>query len=154
MTQVIFDAEQRREQAAAAVAHFTAKLSFETDVADVHAALDEGRSHMVVIDTRSAAAWNAGHIPGALHLPTRDIPDRAVDLVPSETSVITYCWGPGCNGASRGALAFAALGYPVREMIGGFEYWVREGFVVDGDSGRRSRRADPLVAPPSIACDC
>jgi rhodanese-related sulfurtransferase len=47
--------------------------------------------------------------------------------VPAGTTVVTYCWGPGCNGATRAALAFARLGYPVKEMIGGYEYWVREG---------------------------
>ncbi|HEX4701891.1 MAG TPA: rhodanese-like domain-containing protein [Pseudonocardiaceae bacterium] len=55
-----------------------------------------------------------GHIPGALHLPTADIPDRAGDPVPRDAEVVTYCWGPGCNGATRAALAFARLGYRSR----------------------------------------
>ena len=65
--------------------------------------------------------------------------------------MVTYCWGPGCNGATRAALAFAQAGYPVREMIGGIEYWVREGFPLRTAAGDVSREADPLTAP---ACGC
>ena len=64
--------------------------------------------------------------------------------------VVTYCWGPGCNGATRAALALARLGYPVREMLGGIEYWTREGFPVETDAGLTSAEPDPLTVP----CGC
>jgi len=52
-------------------------------------------------------------------------------------------------------LAFARLGYPVKEMIGGIESWIREGFVVQGESGPESQPTDPLTAPLNpITCDC
>ena len=68
-------------------------------------------------------------------------------LIPPGTAVVTYCWGPGCNGATRAALEFARLGYPVRELVGGFEYWVREGFPYDSAQGTRQLAADSLTAP-------
>jgi rhodanese-related sulfurtransferase len=46
--------------------------------------------------------------------------------------VVVYCWGPGCNGAVKAAVNLARMGRPVKEMIGGFEYWVREGHPVEG----------------------
>lgn len=52
---------------------------------------------------------------------------RAPVEIASDAAVIVYCWSPGCNAGAKGALEFATLGYDVREMIGGFEYWVREG---------------------------
>ena len=64
-----------------------------------------------------------------------------------EVLVVTYCWGPGCNGATRAALEFAKLGYQVKEMLGGYEYWVREGFTFETSAGpdpapgRRAHRA-------------
>lgn len=127
----------------------------EVDVSDVHVALESGRPGFVLLDARSETAWRQGHVPGALHMPTDSIPSRsAVELDPA-TLVVTYCWGPGCNGATRAALALAGLGYPVKEMIGGFEYWVREGFAVDGDDGQRSLAPDPLTAPAGgVACGC
>jgi rhodanese-related sulfurtransferase len=114
-----------------AIEHFAAKLTFETDVADVHVAMETEAPGFVLVDSRSRGAWDKGHVPGAIHLPTREIESRAAELIPPGTSVVTYCWGPGCNGATKAALEFAKLGYPVREMIGGFEYWVREGHAYD-----------------------
>ena len=62
---------------AAAAAHFAARLAFETDVSDVHAALQSGRPGFVLLDSRGDEAWAQGHVPGALHLPGREIPGRA-----------------------------------------------------------------------------
>jgi rhodanese-related sulfurtransferase len=137
-----------------AVAHFRAKLDFETDVSDVHADL-EVEPKFVLVDSRGDQAWAQGRIPGALHLPTRDIAHRAPALIPQGTPIVTYCWGPACNGATRAALEFAQLGYPVREMIGGFEYWVREGFAVETDEGVHPGRPDPLTTVVTVVrCDC
>jgi rhodanese-related sulfurtransferase len=136
-------------------AHFAARLAFEADVSDVHAELEAGVGGVVVVDSRSDEAWVQGHLPGAVHLPTARIANRAAALIPSGAAVVTYCWGPGCNGATRAALAFAELGYPVKEMLGGYEYWVREGFPVVTAHGTVSRPADPLTAPiAAIGCDC
>jgi rhodanese-related sulfurtransferase len=137
--------------AAAAVDHFAGKLAYETDVSDVRAALSRAEPGFVLVDSRSREAWDQGHLPGAIHLPTREIERRAGELVPAGATVVTYCWGPGCNGATRAALEFARLGYPVREMIGGFEYWVREGFAYEtADRGRREAAPDPLTAPVDL----
>jgi rhodanese-related sulfurtransferase len=133
-----------------AVAFFAARLAFQTDVADVHAALASGDAGFVLVDSRSDAAWAQGRIPGAVHLPTAEIPERASDLLDPGVPVVTYCWGPGCNGATRAALAFARLGCVVREMLGGIEYWTREGFPVETDAGLTHPRPDPLTTP----CGC
>jgi rhodanese-related sulfurtransferase len=139
----------------AAADHFAARLSVETDVSDVHADLEAGRPGLVVVDTRSAAAWSQGHLPEALHLPGAEIAARAAALVPRDALVVTYCWGPGCNGATRGALAFARLGYRVKEMIGGYEYWVREGLPVRTAGGLETTPPDPLTAVRTgAACAC
>ncbi|MEV4281965.1 rhodanese-like domain-containing protein [Actinoplanes xinjiangensis] len=137
-----------------AIEHFSNRLRFETDVSDVHHALEATTPGLVVVDSRSTEAWNQGHLPGAIHLPTREIAARAAATVPSGSAVVTYCWGPGCNGATRAALEFAKLGYQVKEMIGGYEYWVREGFAVQDLEGEWSRPADDLTAPAGAACGC
>ncbi|WP_405105538.1 rhodanese-like domain-containing protein [Micromonospora sp. NBC_01405] len=139
---------------AIATAHFAARLSVETDVSDVHADLESG-ADMLVVDSRNERAWLQGHLPGALHLPTADIAGRASALIPAGRRVVTYCWGPGCNGATRAALELAQLGFPVKEMIGGYEYWVREGFPVLTPDGLLRRPADGLTAPVGDeACGC
>lgn len=140
---------------AEAAAHFAARLSFETDVSDVHADLEAGVPRLVVVDSRNDLAWRQGHLPGAIHLPTTEVATRAAELIPTGTAVVTYCWGPGCNGATRAALEFARLGYPVKEMIGGYEYWVREGFPVNTEAGSTRRPVDDLTTPGSdVTCGC
>ncbi|MEU7721039.1 rhodanese-like domain-containing protein [Streptomyces tibetensis] len=141
---------------AEAAAHFRAGLAFHTDVSDVAAALEHGGDPgFVLVDTRSTEAWDQGHIPGALHLPTALVPERAGQLLDRTVPVVTYCWGPGCNGAARAALALAERGYQVKEMLGGFEYWVREGLEFETGQGRERRAPDPLTAPVDAdACGC
>ena len=136
-----------------AAAHFARRLAVETDVSDVAAALDSGAPRFVLLDSRSTEAWAQGHVPGALHLPGREIASRADDELDRSVPVVTYCWGPGCNGATRAALALALLGFKVREMIGGFEYWAREGLPVETAEGLRRPSIDPLTAP-AVSCGC
>ncbi|MFI9356072.1 rhodanese-like domain-containing protein [Streptomyces lydicus] len=138
-----------------AAAYFAARLAFHTDVADVHSALAAGAADFVVVDSRSTAAWDQGHVPGALHLPTARIAADAEGLLDRAVPVVVYCWGPGCDGATRAALALARLGYPVKEMLGGIEYWIREGYEVETWQGPRSHPADPLTAPVGAEdCGC
>ncbi|OKI88933.1 sulfurtransferase [Streptomyces sp. CB02058] len=140
---------------AEAAAHYAARLAFEADVSDVHADLESGAPGIVVVDTRSSAGWDQGHIPGALHIPSARIADLAPRLIDPALTVVTYCWGPGCNGATRAALTFARLGYQVKEMLGGFEYWAREGFAYESSTGTEQRPVDDLTAPRSgISCAC
>jgi rhodanese-related sulfurtransferase len=123
--------------------YFRAKLQFEIDVMDVKDGLDQGG--FVLVDTRRRASWDHGHVPGAIHLPTARIPDQAAQIIPAGTPVVVYSWGPGCNGSTFAALAFAELGYPVREMIGGIEFWARNGLPVETSGGVARAAADPLV---------
>ncbi|MHC5258194.1 rhodanese-like domain-containing protein [Streptomyces sp. UC4497] len=140
----------------AAVAHFGASLAFHADVSDVAAALAaDGDPGFVVLDSRSTESWDQGHIPGAVHLPTALIPEQAERLLDRSVPVVTYCWGPGCNGATRAALALAQLGFQVKEMLGGFEYWAREGFAYETWEGPARRATDVLTAPLDAgACGC
>lgn len=136
------------------VSHFVGKLAFETDASDVHADQENG-VRFVLIDSRGQAAWGQGRIVGAVHMPTAEIVARAPREIPLDIPVVAYCWGPGCNGSTRAALEFAKLGYQVKEMIGGFEYWAREGYPVEDDHGPVVRAKDPLTAPMNaITCDC
>lgn len=145
-----------------ALTYFAARLSFEADVSDVHADLELGLvgRAFALVDSRSDESWEQGRIPGAVHLPTRQIARRAAEgtlgsLLPAGMPVVTYCWGPGCNGATKAALELARLGYPVKEMIGGFEYWVREGYAYESARGSRNPATDPLTAPAGgAACAC
>jgi rhodanese-related sulfurtransferase len=114
-----------------ALEHFARRLEVETDVADVAAAMEAGEADFVLLDARSRTSYDAGHLPGAVHLP--EINAETVAGLP-DGLVVAYCWGPSCNGACKAALRLAELGRPVREMLGGFEYWARDGHPVETSS--------------------
>ncbi len=126
-----------------AIAFFSARLAHETDPSDVYAAQKAG-DRFVLVDVRGDEAWAQGRITGAVHVPYRDIAARRTEFDP-DVPVVVYCWSPGCNAGAKGALEFAKLGIRVREMIGGYEYWVREGQPAQNDGGPLPRVFDPQV---------
>lgn len=127
-----------------ALEYFRTRLAVETDPSDVYAAQKAGE-RFVLVDVRGDDAWLQGRVTGALHMPYRVIADRAPREIPLDMPVVVYCWSPGCNAGQKGALAFAQLGYEVREMIGGYEYWVREGQPFENDDGPCDRVFDATV---------
>ena len=110
-----------------ALAHFEARLSFETDCSDVWYATRHEQKDFVLVDVRSAALYAAGHVPGAINIPTRMIGEPRLEEFPAETLFVVYCAGPHCNGANKAAVKLARLGRPVKEMIGGLTGWIDEG---------------------------
>ena len=138
-----------------ALAYFTGQLAYRTDVSDVYSVLEADDPGFTLVDTRGKAAWEQGRAPGAVHLPTDEIAARAAELIDSSKPVVVYCWGPGCNGAYRAAVEFAKLGYQVKEMIGGMEYWIREGLPVATDAGVERGEPDPRTVPVGgVSCAC
>lgn len=112
----------------AAIVHFSARLSFETDCWDVCDALRSGNPGFVLIDVRSPKLFAKGHVPGAVSIPHTTITRERMSKYPAETLFVVYYAGPHCNGANGGALRLAQLGRPVKEMIGGITGWQDEGF--------------------------
>ncbi|RYX94602.1 MAG: rhodanese-like domain-containing protein [Bradyrhizobiaceae bacterium] len=119
----------RPAPSALAAAHFAAEFSFETDCWDVHDALGKG-ADFVLLDVRSPALFAKGRVPGAINLPHGKIVRSKMSDWPDGTIFVTYCAGPHCNGAARGALRLAELGLPVKIMAGGITGWVDEGFAL------------------------
>ena len=107
--------------------HFAAEFTFETDCWDVHQSLEQG-ADFVLLDVRSPELFAKGHVPGAINLPHGKIIASKLAAWPSDTLFVTYCAGPHCNGAARGALRLADLGRPVKIMAGGITGWIDEGF--------------------------
>ena len=126
-------------QAELAFEHFTPRLAVETDADDVGSALQDGTADFVLLDARSRAAYDAAHLPGAISYPHRGITPETLAAMP-DGPIVVYCWGPGCNAATKAGAKIAALGREVKEMIGGFEYYVREGYPVEGEQAARFAR--------------
>lgn len=116
---------------ALALAHFEAEFTFESDCWDVHDAISTGKQDFVLLDVRSPELYARGHVPGALSLPHGKIIASKLAAYPADTLFVTYCAGPHCNGAARGAIRLAKLGRPVKIMAGGVTGWLDEGFTLE-----------------------
>lgn len=118
-----------------AIAHFERRLSVETDCSDVAQALASGEQDFVLLHViGSPETFRRRHVPGALHLPHREIDAERMAQWPLDTLFVAYCAGPHCNGADQAALKLARLGRPVKIMIGGLTGWADEGLAfADGE---------------------
>ncbi len=126
------------------IAHYENKLNYEIDPADLFDALNKGEK-VIVIDTRSPESFSKEHIPTAINIPHRTMrPETTVDLK-KDFLYVTYCDGIGCNASTKGALNMTRLGFKVKELIGGIEWWKRDGFATEG---RRASVGD------TISCGC
>jgi rhodanese-related sulfurtransferase len=131
-----------------ACAHFSDRLRFETDCADVFQSQQAGQVDYVLVDVRSSAAFGAAHVPGALNIPTSTITAERLTAFAADTLFVVYCAGPHCNGVHRAALRIARLGYAVKEMIGGVTGWLDEGLPLTG------AEAAPRPSHGVVSCAC
>ena len=112
------------------IQHYESKLKYETDSWDLNEAIQNGE-RVVVIDARSLEAFAEGHIPGAINFPHRNMnADSTADL-DREALYVTYCDGIGCNASTKGALNMARLGFRVKELMGGLDWWKRDGYPIE-----------------------
>jgi rhodanese-related sulfurtransferase len=110
------------------ILHYQRKLQYEIDAWDLQQALEKGEN-IVVIDARSTEAYQNEHIPGAISFPHRTMDKNSTQArLDSTIQYVTYCDGIGCNASTKGALKLAQLGYQVKELIGGIDWWKRDGY--------------------------
>lgn len=114
--------------------HYENKLAFEIDSWDLKLALEAGE-RVLVIDSRSPEAYQQAHIPGAINIPHRAMSDETTRHLDSAALIVTYCDGIGCNASTKAALNMARLGFRVKELIGGLDWWKRDGHPTEGVAG-------------------
>jgi rhodanese-related sulfurtransferase len=81
----------------------------------------------VLLDVREQDEWDAGHAPGAVHIPLGELPDRVGEL-PGDAQLMVVCHSGG-----RSARATAWLsqgGYDAVNLDGGMVDWARAGLPV------------------------
>jgi rhodanese-related sulfurtransferase len=92
--------------------------------------LKRARSKQVVIlDTRPASEYLAGHIPGALSIPVGDLQHRLKELTKGK-EYVAYCRGPYCIYADRAVEMLRGHGRKARRLVEGFPEWRAAGFPV------------------------
>ncbi len=108
--------------------YFENKVKFSTGPIEVDHMLTETQS-INLVDVRREEDYAKGHVPGAVNLPE----DRWATLegLSKEKVNVLYCYTQTCHLAAKAAVIFAANGYPVMEMDGGFDAWKKAGLKVD-----------------------
>lgn len=126
------------------IKHYEQKLAFEWDSADLFENLETNKD-IVVIDTRKDFAYKEEHIPGAVSFPHRNMSEETTANLDRSKIYVCYCDGIGCNGSTKGSLKMTKLGFQVRELIGGLDWWKRDGYATKGDQA---------VKGTAIQCAC
>jgi rhodanese-related sulfurtransferase len=111
--------------------HYSDKLAYETDSWDLKVALEAGEN-VIVIDARSSQAFEQEHIPGAMNIPHRSMSPETTEHLDKEALIVAYCDGIGCNASTKAALNMTRLGFRVKELIGGLDWWKRDGHPTEG----------------------
>jgi rhodanese-related sulfurtransferase len=111
---------------------------------DLFEALSQGQK-VIVVDGRSAIAYQHEHIPNAINIPHRSITQETLAHLDQTVLYVTYCDGIGCNASTKTALKMSTLGFQVKELIGGLDWWKRDGYQTMGDNAH---------AGTSIDCGC
>ncbi len=107
------------------------KLAYEMDPSDLFEALEKGED-IIVVDSRQFFGYEKEHIPTAISLPHREMTKDSTKHLDKTKTYICYCDGIGCNASTRGALNLAKLGFKVKELMGGIEWWKFDGYATEG----------------------
>src|SRR3954469_9467356 len=105
----------------------------EVDPSEVQAAAaTQNGNRPVLIDVRESEEWDAGHIPGAKHVPRGYLESRIEGAVPDRSaSVVLYC-ASGNRSALAAHTLRELLGYEnVSSMTGGITLWKDRGYDVE-----------------------
>jgi rhodanese-related sulfurtransferase len=92
--------------------------------------LRAGLSDIVVIDARSRDAYAAGHIPGAVSFLHREMSAETTAQLDRSKVYVVYCDGIGYNASTKGANKLVGLGFRAKELLGGIDWWRRDGHPV------------------------
>jgi glyoxylase-like metal-dependent hydrolase (beta-lactamase superfamily II)/rhodanese-related sulfurtransferase len=104
----------------------------QIDPDDLAQRLDAGEE-ITVLDVRNAGEYEAGHIPGSVHIPYGELPGRLSEI-PDSAPVAAVC-----SGGKRSGLAASILQREGHERVihvgkGGVGTWERAGHPVEGGS--------------------
>lgn len=111
--------------------YYQNKLEFEMDPSDLFKAIKKGEK-VLPLDTRTSTGYDKEHIPGAISLPYREMNENSTSHLDKSITYVCYCDGIGCNASTRGALIMTRLGFNVKELTGGIEWWKSDGYQTEG----------------------
>lgn len=95
--------------------------------------LERARAGLVtVLDVRPSEEFAAGHLPGAVNIPLKELEQRIQEL-PQHQEIVAYCRGPYCVLAYEAVAQLRKQGFSARRMEDGFPEWRLAGLPVEAD---------------------
>jgi rhodanese-related sulfurtransferase len=113
------------------IEYYRCKLDYEIDPSDLFRALENGEK-IIPLDARQQAGFENEHIPGAINIPHREMNEDSTARLDRSKTYVCYCDGIGCNASTKGAMNMTRLGFKVKELIGGIEWWKFDGYATEG----------------------
>lgn len=113
------------------IEYYESKLAWEMDSSDLFEALTNNEN-VVALDTRKSFGFEKEHIPTAINIPHREMNEESTGHLDKSKTYVCYCDGIGCNASTKGALNMTKLGFKVKELIGGIEWWKFDGYATEG----------------------
>jgi len=93
--------------------------------------LERARDGLVtVLDVRPNEEYAAGHVPGAINVPLKDLESHLQDLDP-EHEIVAYCRGPHCILAFEAVAKLRENGFKAARLEDGFPEWKLAGLPVE-----------------------
>jgi rhodanese-related sulfurtransferase len=92
--------------------------------------LRRARQGDVILDTRPAREYAAGHIAGAISAPIDDL-QRWLRRLPKSKRYVAYCRGPYCVYADQAVAQLRKTGRQARRLAGGFPEWKSAGLPIE-----------------------
>ena len=85
---------------------------------------------VTVLDVRPPEEYAAGHLPGAVNIPMKDLKARLEELTPTG-EIVAYCRGPHCVLAFDAVAQIREKGISARRLDGGYPEWRLQGLPVE-----------------------
>ncbi|HKY22970.1 MAG TPA: metalloregulator ArsR/SmtB family transcription factor [Vicinamibacterales bacterium] len=101
------------------------------------------KGDVVILDTRPAREYAAGHLAGAISMPIDELHRRLRNL-PKAKPYVAYCRGPYCVYADQAVTALRQTGRRAQRLAGGFPEWRSAGLPIE--TGAPTARAENAMA--------
>ncbi len=85
---------------------------------------------VVVLDVRPREEYRAGHLPGALSVPLKEL-ERRLEELPRDREIVAYCRGPYCVLAVEAVEILRARGFTAFRLEDGVPDWRARGLPVE-----------------------
>src|SRR6266581_506179 len=105
------------------------------DLAGVQGLLERGAQLVEVLPYEE---YQELHLPGAVHLPLKELDAEHAGLLDRERPVIVYCWDALCDMSPRAATRLEQLGYDVYDYALSKVDWMAHGLPMEGTAAERA----------------